>query len=102
MQLQLTDFEKRWLAEDFCGAEVVQDYCLLYCFPDGTQVQSQDFDPLNNWNHMWLVMKALVKNKWFYWLTRFSEEAFEHKNTFNLAKTVVQAALKAKELTRSK
>lgn len=58
--MQLTDSEKRWLAEEFCGAEVIQDYCLLYCFPDGTQVQTQDFDPLNNWNHMWLVLEALV------------------------------------------
>jgi len=61
--MQLTDAQSRWLAE-FCGG-TIHDNVLsktLYTFPEaGMSIPSYLFDPLHDWNHLKLVMEALVK-----------------------------------------
>ena len=69
--MPLTNDDRAALATELCGLE------LCYTFNDGTGSQwwtlpcgelipKDDFDPVNNWNHMRLVLEGLVKKGYRY------------------------------------
>jgi hypothetical protein len=113
--VKLTDEQKRWLAEELCeleriwraGEQVEDEYIHAYinkrlefvCFHD-------DFDPLNNWNHLRLIWEELIRRKnvgqgarlaTAQVLTKLANRISEGMGPFELQDYILSAALALKE-----
>ena len=113
--MKLTDEELKGLAE-FAGGVVKQlkhggaymgghyDMVERLCFPIGLKIKPADWDPLYNWNHLRLVLEALVRQEqrqqnwswgtaWSYVLKRLSDDAIGHIKDFDFAEEINRMAL---------
>ena len=104
--MKLTDEELKGLAENLCGATVLgtKDGYRVPCwkFPSGEVLiqpcycshdKAKEFNPLANWNHLRLVLEALVQTRGWWTLLRGLASRSVDKIDFDFTEEVIKMAL---------